>query len=146
MFYSCISKPRNSTCTDHDIYLSYNDDIQYLLQLEYEVMNYIETNVINQYCRNYLKAALCVTIYPPCDNGIQKLCSEECDNLLNKGACSFDTKYLNEYVADVMSNYSIELTINCSDSLGFSNQFLNTSPSQNNKCISLIKIVEIPPR
>ena len=109
-------------------------------------MNYIETNVINQYCRNYLKAVVCVTIYPPCDNGIQKLCSEECDNLLNIGTCSFDTKHFTEYFTDVMSNSSITLTINCSNSLYFSNRFLNKTSSQSSNCISLIEIAEIPPR
>ena len=106
-------------------------------------MNYIEANVTNQYCRNYLKAALCVTIYPPCDNGIQKLCSEECDFILNSGTCSFDTRYFIEYVTNVVS---IHFTFNCSNSLGFSNRFLNTTPCESSKCISLIKIAEIPPR
>ena len=109
-------------------------------------MNYIETNVINQYCRNYLKAVVCVTIYPPRDNGIQKMCPEECDNLLNIGTCSFDTKHFTEYVIDVMSNSSITLTINCSNSLDFSNRFSNKTSNQSSNCISLIEIAEIPPR
>ena len=145
--YSCIPKPRNSTCTSHDIYLNYTDDIHYLLQLEYEAVNYIEANVTNQYCRNYLKAALCVTIYPPCDNGVLKLCSEECNELLNKGACSLDTKHFTEHATNVMSNSFITpFVINCTNSLDFSNKYLNEDPCQSSKCISLTNIAEIPSR
>ena len=109
-------------------------------------MNYIETNVTNQYCRNYLKAALCVTIYPPCDDGgVQKLCSEVCDSVLNNGMCSFDTRYLVEYVTIMTSNSFINFTINCSNSVSFSNGFLNTMPCQRNECVSLLQIAEIPP-
>ena len=110
-------------------------------------MNYIEANVTNQYCRNYLKAALCVTVYPPCNDSIQMLCSEECNYLLNSGLCSFDTKYLIEYVnTNVLLDSSINFTINCADSLKFSNSFLDTVPCQSSKCISLIETAEIPPR
>ena len=155
---SCVAKPRNTTCTNHGTYLNYIDDVKYLLQLEYEAMNYIEANVTNQYCRNYLKAALCVTIYPPCDgSGVQKLCSEVCDSILNSGTCSFDTRYLTEYVTQIISNSSMKFTmncsnssmkftINCSNSLGFSVSFLNTMPSQSGKCVSLAEIAKIPPR
>ena len=145
--YSCISKPRNSTCTGHNIYLNYTDDIHYLLQLEYEAMYYIEENVTNRYCRNYLKAALCVTIYPPCDNGVQKLCSEECNDLLNKGACSLDTKHFTEHLTNEMSNSFItSFAINCTNSLDFSRKFLNKDPCQSSKCVPLTDIAEIPPR
>ena len=107
-------------------------------------MNYIEANVTNQYCRNYLKAALCVTIYPPCnDSGVQKLCFEECNSLLNSGTCSSDTRYLVEYVSRRVSN---PFTVNCFDSLSFSNRFLNTNPCQSNKCVSLLEITEVPTR
>ena len=108
-------------------------------------MNYIEANVTNQYCRNYIKAALCVTIYPPCNDGVQKLCSEECDKLLNSGKCSPDTRYLNEYVKK-LSKYFENFTISCSNSLIFSNKFLSTMPRQSNKCISLLTITETPAR
>jgi len=125
-------------------YYNYTDDVEYLLQLEYKAVNYIEANVTNQYCRNYLKAALCVTIYPPCDeSGVQKLCSKVCDHLLNSGACSSDTRYLIEYVNSLSSSFE-NFTINCSYSLSFSNSFLNTIPCQNSKCVSLLKIAETP--
>ena len=144
LFCSCIFKPVNSTCISisRDTYLNYTDDVDYLLQLEYEAMSYIEANVTNQYCRNYLKAALCVTVYPPCNDGVQKMCSEECDNLLNSGTCSSDTRYLAEYMNRLSENF----TISCSNSLMFVNRFISTMPCQSNKCISLLTITEIPAR
>jgi len=87
LFDSCVIPSSSSSCTKYDTYLNYTNDID-LIQLEISAMNYIDTRVTNQYCRNYLKTALCVTIYPPCDGGIQTLCSEECDSLLNSGTCS----------------------------------------------------------
>ena len=131
----------NSTCVSHDTHLNYTNDVEYLLQLEYEAMNYIEANITNQYCRNYIKAALCVTIYPPCNDG-EKLCSEECDKLLNSGKCSSDTGYLIEYIDSLSENF----TVNCSNSLSFSNTFLSTMPCQSSKCISLVEIAETPAR
>ena len=144
--YSCISKPRNTTCVTYDAYLNYTNDVERLLQLEHEAMNYIEANVTNQYCRYYLKAALCATIYPPCDDGVQKLCSKECDSLLNKGACYYDKRYLIEHVANTVSNLFQNFTINCSNSLDFSSSFTSTKPCQSSKCISIIKISKTPPR
>ena len=143
--YSCISKPVNSTCISHDTYLNYTDDVDYLLQLEYEAMSYIEANVTNQYCRNYLKAALCVTVYPPCNDGVQKLCSEECDKLLNNGRCSSNTTNLIEYM-NGLSNYSESFEIGCSNSLIFSSKLLSTMPCQSSKCVSLLNITETPAR
>ena len=135
----------NSTCISHDTYLNYTDDVDYLLQLEYEAVNYIEANVTNQYCRNYLKAALCVTVYPPCNDGVQKLCSEECDNLLNSGTCSSDTTNLIEYM-NRLSNYSESFEIDCSNSLIFSRKLSSTMPCQSSKCASLLNITETPAR
>ena len=108
-------------------------------------MDYIEANVTNQYCRNYIKAALCVTVYPPCNGGVQKLCSEECDHLLNSGECSSDIKYLTEYIKS-LSNYFDNFTINCSNSLSFANKFLSTIPCLNSECVSLLTIAEAPAR
>ena len=135
----------NSTCNSHDTYLNYTDNVDYLLQLEYEAMNYIEANVTNQYCRNYLKAAFCVTVYPPCNDGVQKLCSEECDNLLNSGTCSSDTTYLIEYINE-LSNYAENFTIDCSNSIMFSSNLLNNIPCQSSECVSLLAITETPTR
>ena len=132
----------NSTCISHDTYLNYSDNVDYLLQLEYEAIKYIKANVSNRYCRNYLKAALCVTIYPPCDNGAQKLCSEECNNLLNSGTCSSDTTNLIEYI-NRLSSHSENFIIDCSNSLIFSKI---TIPCQDNNCISLLNITESPAR
>ena len=108
-------------------------------------MNFIEANVTNQYCRNYIKAAVCVTIYPPCNGGVQKLCSEECDELLNSGECSSDSRYLTEYISS-LSNYFENFTINCSNSLSFSSKFLSTMPCQSSQCVSLLAISETPAR
>ena len=145
-FCSCVSKPKNTTCVDYDMYLNYTINVEDLLQLEYEAMNYIEANVTNQYCRNYLKGALCITIYPPCNGSIiQKLCSEECDHLLNDGACSSGVKHFIDYV-NSLSNLFENFTINCSNSLSFSNNFIDTMPCQSNGCVSLIKTTEIPAR
>ena len=135
----------NSTCISHDTYLNYTDNVDYLLQLEYEAMNYIEANVTNQYCRNYLKAAFCVTVYPPCNDGVQKLCSEECDNLLNSGTCSSDTTYLIEYMNRLL-NYAESFTLSCSNSIDFLNKLINTMPCQSSKCVSLLNITEAPSR
>ena len=135
----------NSTCISHDTYLNYTDNVDYLLQLEYEAVNYIEANVTNQYCRNYLKAALCVTVYPPCNNGVQKLCSEECDNLLNSGTCLSDTTNLIKYM-NKLSNYSENIAIDCSNSLILSSKLLSTMPCQSSNCVSLLNITETPAR
>ena len=108
-------------------------------------MNFIEANVTNQYCRNYIKAALCVTLYPPCNGGVQKLCFEECDGLLNSGECSSNTRYLTEYMNN-LSEYFENFTINCSNSRSFSNEFLNEVPCQSSECVSLLKIAETPDR
>jgi len=134
--------PDNSSCTNYNAYLNYTNDID-LLQLEISAMNYIDTNVTNQYCRNYLKTALCVTIYPPCDGGVQKLCSEECDSLLNSLTCSDDTVNLIEHVNNFISHPFVNFTINCSNSLQFSELFSNQScPGKN--CVSLTDSSGVP--
>ena len=121
-----------------------------LLQLEFEAMNYIEANVRNQYCRNYLKAALCATVYPPCDNvsnntiSAQRLCPGECDSLLNSSTCSSDTTNLVEFLSSQITNPNINFTINCSNSLTFANMFLNTSICYDNNCTSILDNSEVP--
>ena len=111
-------------------------------------MNYVEKNVANQYCRNYLKAALCFTIYPPCNvsnNGsVQRLCPGECNSLLNDSACSSDTEDVIEFISSEMLDPSISFTIDCSDSLSFANMFLNTSFCHTNSCVSILDNVKIP--
>jgi len=108
-------------------------------------MNYIDANITNRYCRNYLKTALCVTIYPPCDDGgIKRLCSEECDSLLNSGTCFGDTVNLIEHVNNnFMSHLLINFTLNCSYSLQFSSIFYNIS-CQSDSCVYITDIVEVP--
>ena len=106
-------------------------------------MTYIDAHVANQYCRNYLKTALCATIYPPCDGGVQRLCSEECDGLLNSGTCSGDTVNLIEHVNSLILHPSIHFTINCSNSLQFSLSFLNTS-CHTNSCVFITDTAETP--
>ncbi|XP_065911786.1 tyrosine-protein kinase receptor UFO-like isoform X3 [Dysidea avara] len=107
-------------------------------------MNYIDTRVTNQYCRNYLKTALCVTIYPPCDGGVQRLCSEECDSLLNSGTCSDDTVSLIDHVNNFISDPSINFTVNCSNSLQFSSSFLNTSTCHADNCVFITNTADTP--
>ena len=102
-------------------------------------MNYIEANITNLYCRNYLKAALCVTIYPPCDgSGVQKLCTEECHNLLNSEACLSYTKQLSDYATGVIPSF------NCSNNLENLNAFSNTTLCESGNCVSLLQTAEKP--
>ena len=111
-------------------------------------MNYIEENVTNQYCRNYLKAALCVTIYPPCNvsnNGsVQKLCPESCDSLLNNSTCSSDAESLSDFISNEMVDPVINFNIDCSDSLSFANMFSNTSICYTDSCISILDSAKVP--
>ena len=147
MYCSCTSIPSNSSCTNYKTYFQYTEDVD-LLQLEFKAMNYIEENVTNQYCRNYLKAALCVTIYPPCNvsnNGsVQRLCPGQCDSLLNNSTCSSDTINVGDYVSSQITNPVIDFTINCSNSLSFANMFLNGSICYSNNCISILDSAEVP--
>ena len=113
------------------------------MQLEISAMNYIDAHVTNQYCRNYLKTALCVTIYPPCDGGVQRLCFEECNSLLNNGTCSNDTVNLIEHVNNFISHPLINFTINCCNSLQFSSSFLK-SPCYTVNCINITSYAEVP--
>ena len=144
---SCASMPSNSSCAIHEMYFNYTDYVD-LLELEFKAMNYIEENVDNQYCRNYLKTALCVTVYPPCSNisnnaSVQRLCPEECNSLLNSFTCSSDTTNLVEFLSDQTAN-PINFTINCSNSLSFANMFLNTSICYDSTCTSILNNSEIP--
>ena len=108
-------------------------------------MDYIEENVTNQYCRNYLKVALCVTIYPPCGNGsVQRLCPGQCDSLLNNSSCSSDTEDVTEFISSEMGDLVINFTIDCSNSLSFANTFLNTSICSTNNCFSILDSAEVP--
>ena len=111
-------------------------------------MSYVEENVTNRYCRNYLKAALCMTIYPPCnvsnDDSVQRLCPDNCDSLLNNSTCSSDTEDVIEFVSSEMADPVITFTIDCSDSLSFANMFLNTSICSTNSCIAISDIAEVP--
>ena len=140
--------PSNSSCTNYETYFKYTEDVD-LLQLEFKAMNYIEENVSNQYCRNYLKAALCVTIYPPCNNvsnnaSVQRLCPGECDSLLNSSTCSSDTTNVVGVLSSQIADPFINFTINCSNSLSFANMFLNTSTCYDNNCISILDSAEVP--
>ena len=107
------------------MYFKYTEDVD-LLELEFKAMNYIEENVTNQYCRNYLKVALCMTLYPPCtgNTSVQRLCPGECDSLLNSSTCSSNTTNLVEYLSNQITNPFINFTINCSNSLSFAKYVL----------------------
>ena len=139
--------PSNSLCTYAEKYINYTEDID-LLELEFKAMNYIEQNVTNRYCRNYLKVALCVTIYPPCNvsnNGsVQRLCPGECDSLLNNSSCLSDTKGVTKFISSEMRDPVVNFTIDCSNSLSFANRLLNTSICSTNSCISILENAEIP--
>ena len=129
------------------MYFKYTDDVD-LLQLEFEAMEFIDENVSNQYCRNYLKAALCATIYPPCNisnnASVHILCPGECDSLLNSSTCSSDTTNVSEFVSSLTKDLEINFTISCTNSLSFANMFLNTPISYHDDCISILEIVEVP--
>ena len=111
-------------------------------------MNYIEENVTNQYCRNYLRAALCVTIYPPCNvsnNGsVQRLCPEECNSLLYNTTCSSDTEDIINFISSEVADLVIDFTIDCSDSLNFASMFLNGSFCHLDNCVSILDSVKAP--
>ena len=112
-------------------------------------MEFIEEDVSNQYCRNYLKAVLCTTIYPPCNisnnaSSVHILCPEQCYSLLNSSTCSSDTANVIEFVSSLIEDLEINFTISCSDSLSFANMFLNTSICYSDDCISILDIAEVP--
>ena len=144
---SCTSIPSESSCTTYQTYFQYTEDID-LLQLEFSAMNYIEENVTKQYCRNYLRAALCVTIYPPCNvsnnDSVQRLCPEECNSLLYNTTCSSDTEDVINFISSEVADPVIDFTIDCSDSLNFANMFLNGSFCHTDSCYSILDSVEVP--
>ena len=129
------------------MYFKYTDDVD-LLQLEFEAMEFINENVSNQHCRKYLKAALCATIYPPCNisnnASVYILCPRECDSLLNSSTCSSDTTSVTEFMSSLIEDLEINFTISCSNSLSFANMFLNTSTCYCDDCISILDITTVP--
>ena len=141
---SCTLIPSNSSCTNYETYFQYTEDID-LLQLEFKAMNYIDENVTNEYCRNYLREALFVTIYPPCNvsnnDSVQQLCPGICESLLNNSTCSSDTTNVVEFVSSQMTT---NFTINCSNSFTFANTFLNTSICYSNNRISILDNAKVP--
>ena len=104
-------------------------------------MNCIEETVTNQFCRNYLRAALCVTIYPLCNisnNGsVQRFCPEECNSLLYNSTCSSDTKDIITFISNEIADLKlvVDLTIGCSDSFNFAYMFLNGSLCKSDSCL-----------
>ena len=144
---SCTSIPSESLCTTYQNYFQYTKDID-LLQLEINAMNYIEETVTNHYCRNYLRTALCVTIYPPCNisnNGsVQRLCPEECYSLLYNTTCSSDTEGIINFLSNEMEDSIVDFTMDCSDSLNFAYMFLNKSLCKTDSCYSILDSVEVP--
>ena len=140
--------PNNSSCTKYGTYFRYTESID-LLQLELNAMNYIKENVTNQYCRNYLRMALCVTVYPPCkgfndSSGVQRICSEQCDTLLKDSKCSSETEDIITFISSEMIDPVANFTINCSDLLSFAKVFLNTSLCHTDDCFSILDNVEVP--
>ena len=89
-----------------------------------------------------------MTIYPPCnisnDSGVQRLCPAECDSLLSNSECILDSKDVIEFLSNEMEDPTINFTIDCSNSLGFANTFLNKPICYTNSCISILNNVEIP--
>ena len=129
------------------MYFKYTEDVD-LLWLEFEAMEFIEENVSNQYCRNYLKTAICAIIYPPCNisnnASVHILCPEECDSLLNNSTCSSDTTSVNEFMSSLIEDLEINFTISCTNSFSFANMFLNSSAYYQNDCISILDNAEVP--
>jgi len=130
-FSSCADISHDSRCFEHVIngtHLNYTDELD-LAELERYVFNYIEINV-TETCRDYLKVAVCVTIYPPCtDNGttVQQLCAENCEALLIDGICTQEATSVIDTVNDFVADPIIDFTFNCPNSSSFAEAFLNTS-------------------
>ena len=115
-----------------------------LAELESYVINYLETNITNEICRDYLKVAVCITIYPPCtDNGtiVEQLCSENCDTLFNEGTCAQETTSVVEVVNDFLADPMIEFTFNCPNTSSFVEAYLNTSLCQCEQCFVMSSTV-----
>ena len=80
---TCIDIAKNSViCTDYrgnGSYLNYTTDIDIML-LESDVINYIESNIASDQCREFLMVAVCTIIYPVCTEigTVKRLCSEVC--------------------------------------------------------------------
>jgi len=105
--------------------------------LESYVLNYIETNITSEICRDYFKVAVCVTIYPPCtDNGttVQQICSEDCDILFTEGTCAQESANIIEVVNDFVADPMIEFMFNCPNTSSFIEAYLNTSLCQYERC------------
>ena len=127
---TCIDIANNSViCTDYrgnGSYLNYTTDIDIML-LESDVIDYIESNIASDQCREFLMVAVCTIIYPVCTEigTVKRLCSEEC--ALNEKTCAQEVTdvsvYLNEWLVDPAINF----TINCSNSLDFVERYLESS-------------------
>ena len=95
--------------------------------LESDVIDYIESNIASDQCREFLMIAVCTIIYPVCTEigTVKRLCSEEC--ALNEKTCAQEVTdvsvYLNEWLVDPAINF----IINCSNSLDFVERYLESS-------------------
>lgn len=142
--------PGNSSCNNYTWrHLNYSGDVDLMQQLEYDAINYINSNISNHYCRNYLRAALCATLYPPCnENGdnvtVQRLCPDECNSLLNSSSCLQVTTGL----ANIMwRNVSVNFIINCANSVEFATSLsdvLTDTVNYSENCTSIVNN-ESPP-
>lgn len=128
-------------CTDYrgnGSYLNYTSNIDMLL-LELNITDYIESNVTNELCREYIMVVVCATIYPVCrqDGVVQQLCSEECDTVISEDMCVEDVANVTAYVNELIGDPTIHFTINCSNTLEFAEQYLESSVcSDDDDCFS----------
>ena len=136
---TCIDIANDSViCTDYrgnGSYLNYTTDIDILL-LESDVIDYIESNIISDQCREFLMVAVCTIIYPVCtDSGtVQQLCSEKC--ALNENTCAQEVADIIEYINEWLGDPVINFTLNCSNSLEFVELYLESSVCYDD-CLSI---------
>ena len=128
-------------CTDYrgnGSYLNYTGDIDILL-LESDFVDYIESNITSELCRDYLITAVCATLYPVCtENGtVQLLCPEQCEDVLND-MCMQEAadvvEYINEWIGDPVVNF----TLNCSNSLNFAELYLESTVCYDDNCLLIL--------
>ena len=126
---TCIEMANDSICTGYrgnGSYLNYTSDLDVLF-LESDIIDYIESNITNEPCRDYLMVTVCATIYPVCtDNDtVQQLCSEECEDILND-MCMQEAVDVIEYINEWMGDSVVNFTLNCSNSLNFAELYLES--------------------
>lgn len=108
-----------------------------MLFLESDVIDYIESNISSELCRDYLMVTVCNTIYPVCteNDTVKQLCSEDC--ALNEGMCTQESADVITYINEWMGDPVINFTLNCSNSLNFAELYLESSVCYDNDCLPI---------